>query len=264
MGTANTFRTDLYSIHNVIQNTLVTHPKEIFIESLREFFSQDAYYHYVSDQWGFPLTPDHTGLPNDAGVDDDLTTRILISEPYRMDVIYYPSLLVRSAGSRFKPISFNNEEGSVQHTATRFVDGYGNESIVIVPSHFIKAGAWEGSINIDIETKSPRSRDDLVDLVSLHFVSLRREQLTRAGVFVKIATVGSPSESDDRTHGKIFKQTVTCEIRSEWRRQIPITNVVDAINICVDFGNLDTTPATIAPNLRVSTTIELVDALSDL
>ncbi len=37
MSTANTWRSDLYSIHNVIQNTLVTHPKEVFINILREF-----------------------------------------------------------------------------------------------------------------------------------------------------------------------------------------------------------------------------------
>lgn len=263
MGTGNTYRTDLYALHHVSQNTLVTQPKEIFIESLREFFSEDSYYHYVYDEWGFPKTPDLTGFPIEAGYNDDATTRIFIGEPYRFDVIYYPALLIRPAGSRFVPISFNNEEGSVQWTARRYVDGYGNESLVQTPESFIKAGAWEGSINIEIEAKSPQARDDLVDLVSIHFIANRRRQLQRSGVFVKGVSQGSPSETDDR-NDKLFKCTVTCEIRSEWRIEVPVSNVVDMISICVDLGNLDTNPPTLAPNMRVSTTVELIEALSEL
>lgn len=263
MGTGSSYRTDLYALHNVIQNTLITHPKEIFIESLREFFSQDSYYHYVRDSWGFPKTPDLTGVPLEAGYDDDVTTRIFIGEPYRFDVVYYPALLIRPAGARFVPISFNNEEGSVQWSAQRFIDGYGNESIIHTPSSFIKAGAWEGSINIDIEAKSPQARDDLVDLVSVHFVELRREQLQQSGVFIKGVTQSSPSETDDR-NDKLFKCSVTCEIRTEWRREIPVTSVVDMIGICVDFGNVESSQPTLAPNLRVSTTVELIDALIEL
>jgi hypothetical protein len=263
MGTANTFRSDLNALHNIVQNTLQTHPKETFIESLREFFSQDSYYHYVRDEWGFPQTPDLTGMPLEAGYSDDTTTRIFIGEPYRQGVIYYPALLVRPAGARFVPISFNNEQGSVQWEAQRFVDGYGNETIIQTPAYFIKAGAWEGSVNIEIEAKSPQARDELADLVSAHFVELRRQQLERSGVFVKGVTQGSTSETDDR-NDKLFKQTITCEIRSEWRREIPITSVIDMINICVDFGNVETVPHTLAPNLRVATTVELVEALVGL
>jgi len=247
----------------MVQNTMVTHPKEIFIESLREYFRGDSYYHYVQDEWGFPKTPDLTDVPLEAGYNDDVTTRIFIGEPFRRDVIYYPSILVRHGGASFVPISINNEEGSVQWTAQRFVDGYGNESIMQTPSHFIKAGAWEGSINIDIETKDSTARDELVDLVSVLFQEIRRRQLERAGVFVKKVSAGSPSESDDR-NDKLFKQTVTCEIRTEWRRQIPVANVVDMINICADFGNLETNPPVLAPNLRVVTAVELIEALVEL
>lgn len=263
MPTVNTFRSDLQSLHNIVQNSMVTHPKEVFIESLREFFSDDAYYHYVRDEWGFPKTIDLTNVDLEAGYNDDITTRLFIGEPFRQDVIYYPAILIRHGGSSFVPISFNNEEGSVQWTARRFVDGYGNESLVQTPSHFIKAGAWEGTINIDIETRDSRSRDELVDFVSAHFIELRRRQLERSGVFVKKVSAGSPSESDDR-NDKLFKQTITCEIRTEWRREIPVTNVVDMISICVDFGNLDTNPPVLAPNLRIVTPVELINALVNL
>jgi len=262
--TANTFKTDLYAIHNVIQNSMVTHPKEIIIESLRDFFSQDSYYHYVDDEWGFPKTEDQTDLTLDAGIADDATTRIFIGEPYRMDVIYYPSLLVRSGGASFVPISFNNEESAVQWQSTRFVDGYGNETIVLTPSHFIKAGAWEGSITVDVVTKSPRSRDELIDLVSIFFASLRRNQLDISGIFVKKVDAGTPSESEDRTHGKLFSQTITCQIRSEWRQHVPILNVIDAILISLDFGNLDTSPPELAPNLSIATRLELTQEILNL
>jgi len=263
MGTANTWRSDLSVLHNITQNTLASQPKEIFIESLREFFSEDSYYHYVRDEWGFPKTPDLTNHPIEAGYNDDATTRIFIGEPYRTDVIYYPAILVRPAGARFVPISFNNEEGSVQWTAQRFVDGYGNESVIHTPSSFIKAGAWEGTITIDIEAKSPQARDDLTNLISIHFIELRRAQLQRSGVFVKGVSQGATSEGEDR-NDKLFKCTITCDIRSEWRREIPINNVVDMINICVDFGNLSERPHVLAPNIRAVTAVELIDALTEL
>lgn len=260
MGTANSFRSDLHAIHNVVQNSMVTHPKEALIHELREFFSQDSYYHYVRDLFGFPKVPDHTDLLNNAGVANDDTTRIFIGEFYRFDVIYYPALLVRSAGSRFVPISMSNNKGKVVHTNTRFIDGYGNETIISIPSALVENGAWEGSITVDVETKSPRSRDELVELIAHHFINTRRDQLQVAGVFVKGVNASASSEGDD-INGKLFKQTVTYEIRSEWRREIPVNSVIDAINICVDFGNLETQPTQIAPNLRISTNVELIEAL---
>lgn len=262
MGSANTYQTDLYGIHNYVQNTLLIHPKEAFIELLRDFFSQDSYFHYTADQFGFPKTVDQTDLPLDAGINDDVTTRLFIGEPFRYDVPYYPSLLIRSAGSRFVPISFNNNKDDVHYSVTRFVDGYGNESFVSTPSYIVQAGAWEGTINIDVETKSHRSRDELVELVSLYFIDTCRWELQNSGVFIKGINISAPSETDDRTD-KLFKQTVSCEIRSEWRRHIPISNIVDAINICVDFGNLGPTPPVIAPNIRVTTMLEFSDSLSE-
>ncbi len=263
MGTNNSFKSDLYAIHNYVQNTMLTHPKEVFINTLREFFSQDSYYHYVRDEWGFPKVPDHTDLLNDAGFADDDTTRVFIGEYYRFDIRYYPALLVRSAGSRYVPISMSQNIGAVVWTNTLFIDGYGNKTTIATPDHFKENGAWEGSISIDIETLSPRSRDELVELAAILFMNNRRLQLQNAGVFVKGLSVSAPSEGEDR-NDKLFKQTITYEIRSEWRRRIPINSVIDAINICVDFGNLETQPVQIAPNIRINSNVELLEALIDL
>ncbi|HVI39748.1 MAG TPA: hypothetical protein VM577_03735, partial [Anaerovoracaceae bacterium] len=73
----------------------------------------------------------------------------------------------------------------------------------------------------------------------------------------------TPSEGDDRAD-KLFRQTITFDIRSEWRRHIPVDGIVEAINVCVEFGNVSTDPPRVAPNLKISTTIDLISSLQDL
>lgn len=262
MGTGNITKTDLYQLNNYVQNTLVTYTKDIFVETLREFFSDDSYYRYQRDEWGFPKTPDHTDLPPNAGLYDNTTTRLFIGEAYRYDVIEYPALLVRNAGFRSVPISMNREKESVQWQNTVFVDGYGNQKIMKTPVYIINAGAWEGAVTVDIESRSPRARDELVDLVSILFVNERFEELKKAGVVVKSGSpnIGSPSEGDDR-NDKLFKQTINFEVRTEWRKQIPVDNIIEVINFCVDIGNLSRNPPALAPNLSINTTIQLVEAI---
>jgi len=265
MATAHSYKTDLYQIFDYVQNTQIVHPKEIFIETLRKFFEEDSYYHYSRDQWGFPNTPDHTDLPLGAGLHDDATTRLYIGEYYRYDVRYYPALLVRHGGSKSVPISMGREKGSVQWRSIRYIDGYGNETILSTPSHYIQAGAWEGSVIVDIESRSLRARDELAEIVSLFFVDAAYESLYKAGVVIKSGSpsVGPPSEEDDR-NDKLFKKSITFEIRSEWRRHLPIDNVVDAINICTDIGDIRQTPPRIAPNMRIITEIDLVNAFAEV
>jgi hypothetical protein len=263
MGTGNTFKTDLYSLFDYYQNTIIVHPKELFIETLREFFSHDSYYHYVRDEWGFPKTPDHTDLSLDAGLNDDQTTRLYIGESYRHDTRYYPALIVKSGGSRSVPISINRDKNVVKWQSTRFVDGYGNESIINTPSCFVRSGAWEGTIIVDVESRSPRSRDELVELVTVPFIDLRMEDAMVAGVTVMKTDIQAPSEIDDR-NDKIYKQSISFTIRSEWHREIPVNSVIDVIMICVDIGNLQTTPPELAPNLRIVTNVEFVNSLFDI
>jgi hypothetical protein len=38
--------TDLYSIYNTVQNTMIRYPKELIIGTLKEYFAQDSRYHY--------------------------------------------------------------------------------------------------------------------------------------------------------------------------------------------------------------------------
>ena len=263
MSTNNVFRSDLYDLHGIIQNTMVNHPKEIIIATLRDYFSRDSFFHFVKDAWGFPNTVDHTDLPIEAGLHDNTSTRLFIGENYRFDGIFYPAILVKHGGARYVPISINRDTGKVQWQFRTFEDGYGNITSVRTPQSFVFNGAWEGSIVIDIKTRSLHSRDELVGLVSMCFTHVTFESLKRAGVICKPLTVSGTSEIDDR-NDKVFQQTITLDIRSEWEVRIPVGNVVEVINFAIEFGRVDEPNAPFAPNLTINTQTTVLDVIGQL
>lgn len=275
MSTNNFFKSDLFGIYNIIQASMLVYPKEVIIASLRDFFSRDSYYHYSKDQWGFANTTDHTDLPPGADLPSgvgaepmlantiNLSTRLFIGENYRYDGIYYPAILVKSGGSRYVPISINREQGGVQYENILFDDGYGNQTVVNKPKSLITAGVWEGSIIIDVMTRSLRSRDDLLELVGMWFAEINFDTLVDIGVIVKPPVIGAPSETDDR-NDKLFRQSITLDIRTEWRREIPIGNVIDAILFTVNFANLSNPNNPIAANLTINTENSITDILLNM
>ncbi len=179
-------------------------------------------------------------------------------------MVFYPAILVRAASSNYVPISFNRNKETVQYDVTRVVDGYGNEVLFTTPSHFVLAGAWEGTINIDIMTRDILARDNLTSICNLIFADIRHDELRKAGVLMKRVSAGGFTETEDRQQDKLYKSTITLEVRSEWRREIPIYDVVDAVSICVEFGCLDVTPPVVAPNLQVNSYIQLIDQIDEL
>lgn len=266
MASGTYIKSDLLQIYNYVQLTNIMAPKLLVIEQLREFFSQDSYYVYRRDAWGFNLQTDLTDKPSDAGLNDNSTTRIFIGEKYKYDTVFYPAIIVSSGGSKAVPISFNREREAIQWKGVQYMDGYGNVTIKHEPSHKVFSGASEGSINIEVLTRSLRARDELADLIWILFVDKAISDLQRSGVAIKPngVSVSAPSETDDR-NDKLFKLTVSIDYRSEWRRHIPVENVVDLINICVEFGhNIDTDNPQIAPNLTVSTDIDLIQQLQNI
>ncbi len=263
MVTNNLVKTDLYRIYNVVQNSMILFPKESIISTLRDFFAQDSYYHFSKDLWGFANTPDHTDMDLEAGLADEITTRLFIGENYRKDIVFYPSIIVRNSGSSSVPISMNRETSGVKWGFSKVEDGYGNLKFYRVPESFIFAGAWEGSINIEVLTRSLRSRDDLVELASILFTDIAFNALAKSGVVIKKVSAGAPSESDDR-NDKIFRQTITLDVRTEWRREIPVSNVIEVIMTTIEFGRVDIPDAIIAPNLTITTSQTLTDFILNL
>jgi hypothetical protein len=263
MVTNNFTRSSLYSLHNVVQNSMVLYPKELVIATLRDYFGKDDWYSYRHDHFGFPQTPDHTDLPIDSGLVDDITTRLFIGESYRFDVVFYPAIIVRHGGSTSVPISFNRETGVVKYGQTVYQDGYGNIKTFQNPEFFLFAGAWEGSITIDVMAKDLRTRDELVQLISLLFTDIAFNDLVKSGLTVKPLTASAPTERDDR-NDHVFVQTITLPIRSEWHRHVPIGNIIDVINFAVEFARVDPTPGPVATNLTINTDITITDLLNSL
>ena len=264
-GTGNFERTDLYQIYNVVQNTLMAYPKELVIGILREEFSKDSYYHYVSDEWGFPKTPDLTDTPIDAGYQDDITTRIFIGEAFRFDVIYYPALLVRMTSAHSVPISMSRNRDVIAYEKQLVIDGYGNEKEFFTPKYIDYAGAWEGTITIDVLTRDILSRDNLVSFIMLLFTDIRFDSMRKAGVLIKSGqpSLGGISESDDRQQDKLYKATVSIDVRTEWRRLVPIDGIVERINLCVDFGVVGQENV-YSPNLQINSNVSLLDRIEAL
>jgi hypothetical protein len=260
MVTNNFIRSDLYGIHNIVQNSMTLYPKELVIATLRDFFAKDSWYSYRFDQWGFPQTPDHTDMSLQAGLEDSITTRLFIGESYRFDVIYYPAIIVRNAGMTSVPVSLNRETSCVQWKQVQVIDGY-NVKQYAVPESFIFAGAWEGSISIDVMARDLRARDELVDMVSLLFVDIAYNDLVKSGLAIKGVSSSAPTQVLDR-NDQLFTQTITLTVRSEWRREIPIENVIDVINFSIEFGQVPNGP--IAPNLTINTRESISEILMNL
>jgi hypothetical protein len=255
-------RSDLYGIYNVVQNSIFSYPKELVIGMLRDMFSQDSYYHYVADEWGFPKVNDHTDMPLEAGYHDDNTTRIFIGEAFRHDVIMYPAILVKAGSFRSVPISLSRNKYCIEYENTLFIDGYGNQAVIKTPRYLELTGAWEGQLNIDIITRDIFSRDEISGLLMLFFTDIIYEELKNAGVIVKPPQASGPSEAEDRNQEKIYKSSITLDVRGEWRRLIPISSVLEQINICVDFSSGITN--TIAYNLEINTKVDLISQINSL
>jgi len=254
---------------------MLVYPKEVIIATLRDFFSHDSYYHFSKDRWGFPNTTDHTDLPLGADLpfgpgsqprlnpNPILPTRLFIGENYRYNSIFYPAILVKSGGSRYVPISINRNQGEIRYERSLLVDGYGNETVITRPTHLVTAGAWEGTIIVDVMTRSLRSRDDLAQLVGMCFTEVHFDTLHEIGIVVKPISISGTSETDDR-NDKLFRQTLTLDIRTEWRREIPIVNTIDAILFTAEFVDLAVPNSPVAANLTINTEISVVEMLLDM
>jgi hypothetical protein len=265
MSTGNLVRTDLYKIWHVVQNTQMAYPKELVIEILRDEFSKDSWYKFSKDQFGFPKVVSLEDLPQDAGFQNNTTTRLYIGQQLHWDAIYYPALIVKSTSSMYLPISINREKECLINDAMLVMDGYGNTKTYFTPRFFLYAGVWEGNVTVDVLARDILTRDDLVSLCNIIFADIRFEEFLRAGILIKKVSASGFSEIDDRQgQDKIFKATIDLSLRSEWRRQIPIDSVIDAINLCIEIGNLSVSPPVFAPNLTITSSIDLIDQINSL
>ena len=265
-ATGSLFRSDLYQIHHVAQNTMMSYSKELIINMLREEFSKDSWFHLVLDEWGYVKTPDHTDLSLEAGLkDDEQTTRIFIGEFFRQDVVFYPAILVKMVSARSVPISFNRNKEVIQYEGQLIIDGYGNSKEFFTPKYIDLAGCWDSTISIDIISRDILDRDNLISIIMLLLVDVRFESLRKAGILIKSGqpTLSGISEGEDRQQEKLYKATISLDIRSEWRRLIPIENIIERINFCVDFRAWGSEVIT-NPNIAINESISILDQIEAL
>ena len=191
MASSHRVYSDLFGLANFVRQTAVQQGKNLLIDALREHFRQDTFYRYGTDAFGFPLTPDVTDLPPD--IRELRTTRIFIGDIYRYDKRYLPSITIRQTGGSYFPISFNQEE-TTRFRVDLVVDGYGNRSLIKVPTHTVYAGAWDQTFEVKVAAESTQDREELADVVSSFLIGVARPSLQAAGLLVKTVRYG------DRKH----------------------------------------------------------------
>lgn len=258
--------TDLNRLYNVVQSNFIRYSTDLVISGLREFFRKDSLYHWVPDAWGFNYTPDHTDLNPDAGLNDDLTTRVFIGRYNRFDVIYYPAIIVKYAGGRQVPIAMNRDQGRIDYETLTYEDDDGNRVLVQSPSQFVLSFAVEGTISIDVYARGIRECEDLSQLITIFFADLHWNENYKAGLSVKpTINIGAVQNSQDDRNDKLFRQTITLEYRTEYRREIPVSGIINSINFCIDFADdLKKVEPNIAPNLSINTSFQLLNVLNEL
>lgn len=229
---------DIFGLENVIVQTGMLHGKNVLIDMLRNIFAQDRQYKYVSDVFGFPKTPSHLGLDPDAGLDDEETTRIFIGSTYRYDVKFNPSIIVKHTGSRYVPISFNQNLFSVSYKREVLSDGYGNTTIIRSPQAHTLVGAWDQSFEIKVIAENEVDREEIADIVQVTLMGTRRNDLQKAGVFIKGMSTSGEAEQK-YANDYLYTVAIRLEVRSEWRVHIPISNLMERIGLCMTFKTLD-------------------------
>lgn len=227
---------DLFTLENIVQQTGCMHGKNLLIDELRSIFSQDREFCYRSDAFGFPLTPSHLGLDPEAGLSDEETTRIFIGSSYRYDVKFNPSITVRNTGSRYVPISFNQNLLSIINRLEKITDGYGNSSYVYTPTYSTIVGAWDQTFEVKIVTENEVDREEISDIVQATLMGTRRMALQQAGLFIK--TLNTAGETEEKyANDYTYAISINLECRSEWKVHIPLNNVVERIGFLITFGN---------------------------
>lgn len=246
LGTGMFVFSDVYELDNIVRHVGIVHGRNLLVDTLREIFARDREYHYVTDIFGFPKTPDHTGLTTDAGITDEATTRVFIGTTFRYEPTYLPSITIRQTSSQYHPISFNQNKLTLQFEKQRTEDGYGNVDFVKVPSRYVYAGAWDQSFEIKIISNSQEDTAALADIVLISLQSTYRPILERNGLFIKQVSAGGESSEQIGNNDPLFSVTITANTYSEWRREIPVSSLIERVQLCfsVDLGSDLDIPAT--------------------
>lgn len=248
---------DIFNLENVAQMTGMMHAKSLIIDQLRDVFAQDRQFSYKQDVFGFPLTPSSLGLDPDAGLDDNECTRIFIGSSYRYDVKFNPSIIVRSTGSRYDPISFNQNWTTVTNRKELLVDGYGNQTEIITPAYYNLVGALAQTFEVKVIAESEADREEIADIVQVALIGTRRLELQEAGVFIKTLSTSGETETQ-YANDVLYMVSINLETRTEWRVRIPISDTCERIGLCLTFRTIN---GDASENLSINQVFSTADLL---
>lgn len=234
-GTGLFVFSDIYTLDNVTRHVGIVHGRTLLVDTLREIFARDREYHYVSDIYGYPKTPNHLNLEQDAGKEDDATTRIHIGTFFRYEPSFLPSISVRQTNIQYKPISFNQNRMVLDYERRRTEDGYGNVDFNRVPTKYVFAGAWDQSFEIKILSNSQEDTAAIADIIMISLQSTFRHNLERNGLFIKNMNAGGEQSESIGGNDPLYSVSITANTFSEWRREVPVSNLVERIQLCFNF-----------------------------
>jgi len=111
-------------------------------------------------------------------------------------------------------------------------------------------------------TRSLRARDEITEIIAMYFTDVIFRQLYDVGIIIKPISIGSTSEQDDRAD-KLFKQSLTLDIRTEWERRIPIDTIINSILFSIEFQDIENN-GPVAQNLTINTELTYTDLILGL
>lgn len=220
---------NFFADNHIIQNVAIVQPKNLLIDTLRKYFSMDNIYTYRADQYGYPATPDLTGLT----IDDPSTTKILINDVYRYEVKFYPAITVKSGSGSHQNLGFNQNYSTKYRKDILEVNGVEKE--VLTPTHRVYSGAWEFSYDISIYSESHSELEEITEIALMIFQYVAFNELRANGLIIKTVSVGAPS-SEPYANDFVFSNTISIAARSEWRVEIPLENVIEKIVFYFDVN----------------------------
>lgn len=233
-----------FSDSNIIQNVAVIQPKNLLIDVLRRTFSEDNVYTYRSDPYGFPLTVDLTGKIRD----DEDTTKILISDLYGHEVKFYPAITVKSGGGSYAPISFNQNE-TTKYRKDVVTTEFGAQTAVSTPTHRVYAGAWDQSFDVTIYSESHSELEEITEIVLATLQITSWNELRENGLFIK-KTSFSGENAQPYANDYVYIKTITIQTWSEWRVEIPLTDVIEKVLFYFDSTRTPCPPKATVTDLQ--------------
>lgn len=245
-GSGQLVYSNQYDLDNIVTDTGMLQGRNLLVDYLRIAFARDIEYRFKTDAFGFPRTPSHLGLSSDAGLPpDNSSTRIFIGTQYRFDQTYLPAITIRTTSSNYHPISFNQNAGVIIYGWSRIVDGYGNETILKLPSAIQHAGAWDQNFEIKITSKSLEDCVAIADLAMIALQHTYRLDLQQNGLFIRRVSAGGETAENINNNDPLYHISLSVETYSEWHREIPVSDLVERIRYCFQADVIPTDiPAT--------------------